>query len=191
MLALIWIVSHLGTAEVAAINVLMTINLTVLLPAFGVSLACTTLVGNALGRGDTEDAVRWGWNATLLTGLYGGTFGLLMLPFSWWVLGVFLTNPDTQALAWPPMILWALFLGIDIAGMVLMNALVGAGDTRRSMWISVLWQWVVFLPVAWLAGPVLGLGLLGVWAVMCAYRTGQALTAAHVWRSRKWTGITI
>jgi putative MATE family efflux protein len=191
MLALIWIVSRIGTAEVAAVNVLMTINLTALLPAFGVSLACTTLVGNALGRGDKVDAARWGWNAAVLTGVYGTLFGLLVLPFSWWVLGVFLTNPETQALAWPPMMLWALFLGLDIAGMVLMNALVGAGDTRRSMWISIVWQWAVFLPVAYLVGPVLGLGLLGVWAVMCTYRTGQAVHAGWVWRQRRWAEIVI
>ena len=28
------------------------------------------------------------------------------------------------------------------------HALIGAGDTRRSMWISVIWQWVFFLPLA-------------------------------------------
>jgi len=191
MLTLIWIVSHIGTAEVAALNVLMTINLTVILPAFGIALASTSLVGNALGRKDVEDAARWGWNAAVLTGIYGTVLGLLLIPVARPLLGVFLTNPETRDLAWHPMLLWALLIGPDTAGMVLMNALVGAGDTRRSMWISVVWQWVVFLPLAWLAGPVWGFGLLGVWVVLGGYRTGQAVSSALVWRSRKWAGIEI
>ena len=59
LVTLIWIVSQIGTAEIAVVNVLMTFHITAILPAFGVSLAATTLVGNALGRGDREDAALW------------------------------------------------------------------------------------------------------------------------------------
>ena len=77
------------------------------------------------------------------------------------------------------MILWALVIGFDTTGMVLMNALIGAGDTRRSMWISVIWQWAFFLPLALLVGPVLGYGLLGVWVVNGFYRSGQAISVCN------------
>ena len=90
---------------------------------------------------------------------------LVLIPLAEPILGVFLTNPETRQLAHLPMVLWALVIGFDTAGMVLMNALIGAGDTRRSMWISLIWQWAFFLPLAFLVGPVLGFGLLGVWIV--------------------------
>ena len=67
----------------------------------------------------------------------------------------------------------------------------GAGDTRRSMWISLLWQWAFFLPLAFLVGPVFGFGLLGVWIVNGIYRVGQALNCAHQWKSRKWARVQI
>ena len=75
--------------------------------------------------------------------------------------------------------------------MVLMNALIGAGDTRRSMWISVIWQWIFFLPLAYLVGPVLGFGLLGVWIVNGVYRAGQSVNCASQWAGRKWAHIEI
>jgi len=191
LVTLIWIVGRIGTAEVAAVNVLMTFHITAILPAFGVALAATTLVGNALGRGDAEDAVTWGWNCAALTFCYGVVMSALLIPLAEPILRVFLTNPETRQLAYLPMILWALMISFDTAGMVLMNALIGAGDTRRSMWISVLWQWAFFLPLAFLVGPVFGFGLVGVWLVNGLYRTGQAVSCASQWASGKWMHIKI
>jgi putative MATE family efflux protein len=191
LVALVWIVGQIGTAEVAAINVLMTFHITAILPAFGIALAATTLVGNALGRGDAEDAAKWGWNCSMLTFIYGVILSILLIPLARPILAVFLTNPETRQLAHLPMILWAMMIAFDTMGMVLMNALIGAGDTRRSMWISLLWQWAFFLPLAFLVGPVFGFGLLGVWIVNGIYRVGQALNCAHQWKSRKWARVQI
>lgn len=191
LVTLVWIVGRIGTAEVAAINILMTFHITAILPAFGIALAATTLVGNALGRGDPDDAAKWGWNCAVMTFIYGVILSLLLIPLAQPILAVFLTNPDTRQLAYLPMILWALMISFDTLGMVLMNALIGAGDTRRSMWISVIWQWLFFLPLAYLVGPALGYGLLGVWIVNGVYRVGQALSSAQLWKGRKWAQIEI
>ena len=191
LVTLTWIVSRIGTGEMAAINVLMTFHITAILPAFGIALAAMTLVGNALGRGDAEDAAAWGWNCAALTLIYGVIMSLLLVPLAEPILAVFLTNPETRELAHLPMVLWALMIGFDAAGMVLMNALIGAGDTRRSMWISLIWQWLFFLPLAFLVGPLLGFGLLGVWVVNSLYRVGQAVNCMLTWRGRKWAAIRI
>ncbi len=191
LVALMWIIGRIGTAEVAATNVLMTFHLTALLPSFGVALAATTLVGNALGRGEVEEAARWGWNAATLTLIYGVVLGLAVIPLAEPLLGFFLKNPATRDLAQLPLVLWALVIGFDAAGLVLLNGLIGAGDTRRSMWISIIAQWAFFLPLAWLAGPVLGFGLLGVWALNGVYRLGQAVVCAQQWVGRKWAHVQI
>ncbi|MBT8070814.1 MAG: MATE family efflux transporter [Gammaproteobacteria bacterium] len=191
LVTLMWIMSQIGTAEVAAVNVLMTFHITAILPAFGLALAATTMVGNALGRNDTEDASLWGWNAAVIALIYGVTLSLVLIPFADPLLGVFLTNPETRQLAYMPMIIWALVIGLETTGMVLMNALIGAGDTRRSMWISVIAQWVFFLPFAFLVGPLLGFGLLGVWIVNGIYRGGQAIVCIQQWAGRSWAGIKL
>lgn len=48
-----------------------------------------------------------------------------------------------------------------------------------------------FLPLAALVGPVLGGGLLAVWALQAVYRGGQALWFARVWRQGKWQSIKL
>ena len=191
LVTLVWIVGRIGTAEVAAINILMTFHITAMLPAFGIALASTTLVGNALGREDADDAAAWGWNCATLTFIYGAIMSLVLIPLADPILGVFLTNPQTRELAYLPMVLWALMISFDTAGMVLMNALIGAGDTRRAMWISLIWQWLFFLPLAFLVGPVLGFGLLGVWIINVVYRVGQSINCATQWSGRKWAHIRI
>jgi putative MATE family efflux protein len=191
LVTLVWIVGKIGTREVAAINVLMTFHITAILPAFGIALATTTLVGNALGRKDIEDAAQWGWNGAAMTFIYGLVLSLILIPLALPILGVFLTNTETRDLAHLPMILWAVMISFDTLGMVLMNALIGAGDTRRSMWISVIAQWAFFLPAAYLVGPVLGYGLLGVWIINGFYRVGQALVCAQQCQGRKWAQIEI
>jgi putative MATE family efflux protein len=191
LVTLMWIVSQIGTAEIAAVNVLMTFHITAILPAFGVALAATTMVGNALGRGDTEDAALWGWNAAAISLVYGVLLSLVLIPLADPILGVFLKNPETRQLAYWPMVMWAIVIGLETTGLVLMNAMIGAGDTRRSMWISVIAQWGFFLPFAFIVGSALGYGLLGVWIVNAIYRSGQAVACIQQWAGRHWVGIKL
>lgn len=191
LVVLVWIVGRIGTAEVAAMNVLMTFYITAMLPALGVALAAATLVGNALGRGDPDDAARWGWDAAALTFVYGLALTVMLIPFADPILGVFLTNEDTRRLAWLPMVIWATVIGFDAVAMVLQNALIGAGDTARSMWVTLIAQWLFFLPAAWIVGPVLGFGLLGVWLVNGLYRVAQSVIFMRTWNGRRWVGIDL
>lgn len=191
MMTLIVIFGLIGTAELAAANVLMTLGLVIILPAIGFGIATSTLVGNALGRKDVEDARRWGWNAALFTAAVAATMGLFIAVFGRPVLGVFLTDPEVVALAWPALIVSCVVIGVDAAGLVLLHALLGAGDTGRVMKISLIAQWAVFLPVAVLAGPVLGGGLLLVWVLQGLYRSGQTLWFAAAWKQGHWQHIKL
>ena len=186
MLALITIIGLIGTRELAAANVLLTLGLVIILPAIALGIATATMVGNAMGRGDLEDARRWGWNAAVFAGTLGTAMGLAVIVLGRPILGVFLTDPATLELAWWPLVISGLVIGIDTAGLTLMHALLGAGDTGRVMRISVTAQWCLFLPLAALTGPVLGFGLIGVWLLQAAYRTGQTAWFAIAWRQGHW-----
>ena len=191
MTTLIAIIGRVGTPELAAANVLLTLGLVAILPAIGLGIATSTLVGNALGRGQPDDARRWGWEAAMLTAILGASMGLLVIVFGRPVLGLFLTDPAVVSLALPALMVSGLVIGIDTAGLVLMHALLGAGDTGRVMKISLIAQWALFLPIATVVGPVLGGGLLLVWILQALYRSGQTLWFARAWHQGRWAEIRI
>lgn len=191
LVMLLYILGRIGTPEVAAGNVLMNIMLVSLLPAMGLGMATSTLVGNALGRKEPDDARRWGWNGAMVTAMYGAAVMVMLILFGHPFLSVFLTNPDTLELAYLPLMATAAIIAIDLMGMALMSALLGAGDTMTPLRISIIGQWLFFLPLAWLVGPTLGYGLLGVWLVQAVYRLAQALMFIFAWHRGEWEKIKI
>jgi multidrug resistance protein, MATE family len=186
-----WIIGQVGTREMAAATVILNLTLVALLPGLGLGLAAATLVGQALGRADPDDALRWGWDVSrvAIVGLF-----VLGLPGALWpevLLGAFIRDPETIAVASVPMRLVGIGMAIEGLGMVMMHALLGAGDTRRVMKIAVLAQWGAFLPLAYLAGPVLGFGLTFIWSMQVGYRAAMAGLFTLLWVRRDWARIAV
>jgi len=191
MTAFFWIIGRIGTAELAASNVLVQLLLVVILPGVGFGLAAASLVGQALGRGDTDDAVRWGWDVSRLAMVIVGVVALVGVVAPDVILGVFLHEEETIALARTPLRILGASMTFDTLGGVLLNALLGAGASRQVMVVSVSLQWGLFLPVAYYLGPVLGLGLTAVWAAQVGYRGLQTAVFVLIWRSRNWVDVSV
>ncbi len=191
MVALITIVGYIGTRELAAVHVLLTLGLLIVLPAIAMGMATSTMVGNALGRENVEDARLWGWNAMLYVGALGGLMGIGVIVFGKPILGIFLTDPATLEVAYWPMLITGVIIGVDTAGLAVMHALLGAGDTHKVMKISIVAQWLLFLPLAALVGPILGYGLIGVWILYAIYRAGQTVWFALAWKHGRWREIKL
>jgi MATE family multidrug resistance protein len=191
MTAFFWIIGRIGTPELAASNVLVQLLLVAILPGVGFGFAAASLVGQALGRDDRDDAVRWGWDVSRLAMVLVGGGALVGLVFPDLLLGLFLRDQHTIGLARFPLRLLGATMTIETLGGVLLNALLGAGASRLVMTVSVGMQWILFLPAAFVLGPVLGLGLSAVWTGQVAYRSVQALVFALIWRSRTWMDIEV
>lgn len=189
--AMFAILGRVGTAAAAAASVLTNIMLVAILPGIALGIVSASLVGQALGRKDTDDAYRWGWDVARVATVTMAALGLPMLVLPDLLLGIFIKDPHTAALARPALQVFGGTIAADAVGMVLMNALLGAGASQVVMTVSVGMQWVLFLPVAYLVGPVLGYGLLGIWIAQSTYRTVQAGIYAAVWRRRAWARIQI
>jgi Na+-driven multidrug efflux pump len=171
--------------------VLVQLLLVAILPGIGFGLAAASLVGQALGRGNREDAVTWGWDVTRLAMVVVGTGALVGVVAPDLLLRIFLHEENTIALARFPLRLLGATMVVETMGGVLMNALLGAGASRTVMFISVILQWGLFLPLAFLLGPVLGFGMSAVWAAQVGYRSLQGLVFASIWRSRSWTNVKV
>jgi len=191
MTVFLMLVARMGTPELAATKVIIDLMLVGILPGIGFGLAAASLAGQALGRDNAEDAKQWGWDVTKMAVLVVGALSIPAVLVPEWLLSGFIHEPSTLALAKTPLRLVAGFLFLDSVGMVLMNALIGAGDTKRVMFIGTSFQWLVFLPAVYVIGPVMGLGLVFVFAAQVIYRGFQSLTFALMWRGGRWQSIEI
>lgn len=191
MTALFAIIGRVGTAELAASNVLLNLLLVALLPSMGFGLASASLVGQALGRGDAADAARWAWDVARLAASIIGALSLLALIAPDPLLAAFLHDRETLELARTPLRLIALGMPVDTIGLVLMHSLMGAGDTRTVLVVSTGLQWLLLLPAVYVVGPVLGCGLLGIWAVQLGYRLIQAGVFTALWRRGAWARVEV
>ncbi|MCA9716814.1 MAG: hypothetical protein KC468_19230, partial [Myxococcales bacterium] len=189
--ALYWIIGHVGTDATGAANVLINVTMVAILPGLGLGLAAASLVGQALGKGDPEDARRWGWDVVKIGAVLMGLLGVPMLLIPDPILGIFLHEPEALALARLPLRLVGATIAVDAVGMILLNALMGAGDTRRVMLASVGLQWLLFLPAAYVLGPVLHLGLTEIWLANIAHRVLLALTMTLLWQRGRWQQIKL
>ncbi|MCP5017335.1 MAG: MATE family efflux transporter [Ketobacter sp.] len=188
---LFWIIARVGTPELAVGHVLITIILFLILPSMGLGMAATSLVSQALGRGDAEDAHRWGVNITLLGMVLLWVIALPLVVVPDLILSIFFHEPELIDLARAPLQITGLFIGLDACGIILSQALLGAGASSAVMKISIILQWAFFIPAAFIVGPVLGYGLLGIWLFQLIQRLLQAIIMARQWKSRTWATIKI
>jgi MATE family multidrug resistance protein len=191
LIAMFWIIGLAGTRATAAASVLVNIMLVAILPGVGMGLAAATLVGQALGRGDPDDAKAWGWDVSKLTMLLLGALGLIGMLLARPIIGIFLHNPETLELAVVPLKIFAAVIAFDGVGLVLMNALLGAGASRLTISVSVGLQWGLFLPVAYCLVIFGGFGLLEIWIANASYRLLQALIYVRIWQRGTWQNISV
>jgi putative MATE family efflux protein len=191
MTVFFWIIGKVGTAELAASTVLVHLLLVAILPGIGFGMASASLVGQALGRGEVDDARAWGWDVARIAVVLVGLMALFGLFFPSLMLGLFLHDPKTLTLAKLPLQIVAATMWWDTLGLVMMNSLLGAGDTQRVMTVSVSLQWGLFLPAAYLIGPILGFGMTGVWLAQVGYRALQSVAFVTIWRRGKWAEIEV
>jgi len=158
--------------------------------AFGTSTA--TLVSQSLGAGHPDKAARFGWVSVRLGLIIFGAVGLLE--------GVFLTEPllhfVTQSpavyeTALVPMRMMGLCTPLIAVGMILTQALFGAGNTRFVMLVELVLHFFCLVPLAWLFGITLNLGLPGIWTSAAVYVV--LLTGVMIWKFRRgdWKTIAI
>lgn len=176
------IIGPLGTAAVAAMNVVLSVMLLSILPAAGMGIGAATLVGMALGRGDPSDARRWGWETAWLGALAILAFSLVVIAVPRDMLGLFISDPATVDLATTPLRVMALGMSIDAFGRILGFALRGASATRLVTAVGFTLQWAMQLPLAWLVGVQFGLGLIGIAVSQLLIFATETTIVAMLWR---------
>lgn len=183
---LFMIIGLIGSDEQAIGHILISIALLLILPSVGLGIAATSLVSHSLGGKDPESAYRWGWEVVRLAMCLMLILGLPISIFAESILRIFTADEHLITLGTLPLQITGLSIIFEVTAMVLTQALLGAGASRKVLAINFVMQWCFLLPLAYLIGPHLGYGLLGIWFVQSAQRISSSALYASLWHRRNW-----
>lgn len=181
------IYARVGTDAIAAINIVGAIDQLAFVAFIGLGNATAILVGNLIGKGDKEEAVRYAGRSLGLQIVAGVVIGLLVYLFADGIFSLYKVSPGVIESARSLLLIMAAAIWLRAANMVMIVGILRAGgDTRFSLALDGMVIWVVGVPLAAFAAFILH------WPVELVYL--MALTEEvtkfifSLWRffSRKW-----
>ncbi len=194
----IFMIGRLGPVPLAASNIVLSINHISFLPMIGMSIAVSTLVGQAMGARDVALARRAASNALHLTMGYMGLMALVMVTLPGPLMAIFRTHGIAEA-DWGPilelgrvlLVFVALFTLLDAMAITFSGALKGAGDIRYIMWLMAAASAGAMVLPLYVGIERLGLGLYFAWVCISVYATTLGLCMMLRWRGKAWQEIEV
>ncbi len=180
------IIAEYGSAAVAGYTIAIRVIIFTIMPAWGMSNAAATLVGQNLGAGRPDRAERSTWiciryNVAFMIGV-----AVLFLAFAPAILGVFSDDPAVVDYGVACLRILSYGYAFYGLGMVAMQALNGAGDTYTPSWINFFCFWMFQIPLAWWLAGGAGLGPTGAFIAIPLAETALALAALWAFMRGGW-----
>jgi putative MATE family efflux protein len=180
------IVALYGSTAVAAYTIGLRMFEFIWLPSWGLGNAAATLVGQNLGANKPERAEESTWRAARFNLVFMVAIGVLLVALAPGIAGLF--SDDPEVLRYGTACLRILAVGIPMyaVGMIITQALNGAGDTVTPTLINFVCFWVLQIPLAyWLATEV-SLGPNGVFIAIVVSESLVTILSVIVFRSGRW-----
>ncbi len=182
----ILLIVYLGTVAYASHEIALAVESLSFMPGFGVAIAATALVGQAIGARDPLTAQKMARGSLELAILLMGLLGIVFFCFPQTIARIFTNDPELIALA-GNLVRIAAFEQLTIAiGMTLAGILKGAGDTRTPLYITTLAIWVFRIPAMYLLIRVLGFSIAWIWVVFVFDWLLRSLAFIIVYRRKGW-----
>jgi len=185
-IGLVRVLSVFGSSVLAGYTIGLRVIIFALLPSWGLSNAAATLVGQNLGAKKPDRAEQSVWMASKYNMWVLGGIGVLFVAFAGPIIRFFTDDPTI--VPWGVSCLRIVSLGFVFYayGMVLTNAINGAGDTWTPTWLNTFCFWIWEVPLAWALSRFTDLGPRGVFAAITIAFSTLALASAWVFRRGAW-----
>jgi putative MATE family efflux protein len=180
------VVAALGTVALAANAMAMRLESVALNVGFGFTVASTTLVGQAVGRRDYEEAEKKANITAQLSVSTMAAMGVILFIVRRQVLEIFNPEPEVYSLALACLIIAAFELVPLGFIFTYAGGLRGAGDTRSPMIVALVGTFLFRLPLVYLLAIPFGLGLRGVWYGTLLDWIGRAVVIYAIFRRGGW-----
>ncbi len=194
----ILLIGRLGTTELAASNLVFSLDHFAFMPMVGLHIAIETLVGQALGAGDpgrAEEVTRSALHLALAWALsLAAVFLLVPEP----LVAAFRPADMTPAQYAPVMTMGSLLLVVvafytlfDGVALVHFGALKGAGDTGFVMLCQSVCSLLLQVLPVWLLVEVLGWGVYWCWGTLAVSLAVLALAARLRYAGGRWKAMSV
>ncbi|MBI2812093.1 MAG: MATE family efflux transporter [Candidatus Melainabacteria bacterium] len=189
VLGLFFVLSNVvyPTAALAAWTIGMRIEGLLFMPEMALSMAVSSIVGQNLGAGRHDRAFSAGWAVSGIAACSMGTVAVGIFVFAH-QLALMMCAHDPATIECTTSYLQINAVGAvgQAINSVLSGALQGAGDTKVTMWISIVSHWTIKLPLAWILSVCMGMGANSVWVAMAASATISAIAVAVRFQTGGW-----
>ncbi len=183
---LVRIIAVSGPDAIAGYTIAIRIIIFLILPAWGLSNAAATLVGQNLGAKQPDRAEKSVWITGYVNMAFMGTMGVLLSVFPEFFIRLFISESlviENGITALRIISFGFLFYAL---GMVLVQAFNGSGDTMTPTKLNLICFWMFEIPLAYLLAINMNMELTGASiAIVCA-ETMLALVALYLFRKGKW-----
>jgi putative MATE family efflux protein len=185
------LVSTFGSDAVAGYTIAIRVLIFTILPSWGLANAAATLVGQNLGAGHPDRAEISAWRAAVGNMVFLVLVGIGFYSFAPEIIGLFDKHPPVVAVAVQCLKIFCLGYVAFAYGMVLTQALNGAGDTRTPTLMNIICFWVIEIPLAYLLAQSLNWGPQGVFWSVAISETLLAIMAILVFRRGRWKTVSV
>ena len=188
---LVRITAEFGAEALAGYTIAMRVVVFALLPAWGLSNAAATLVGQGLGAGDPDRAERATWIAGKMNFYFLGAVGILFFLFAPAIVSLFggTTEASDHAIACLQIVSAGFFF--YAYGLVLTAAFNGAGDVWTPTIINFFCFWLWQIPLAWALAFPGGLGADGVFIAITVSFSTLAVVSGIWFKRGKWKEVDV
>ncbi|MCL1634282.1 MATE family efflux transporter [Luteimonas sp. SX5] len=185
------ILAGIGSEAVAGATIAIRIMMFTLMPAWGMSNAAATLVGQNLGAGQPDRAEASVWHIGWYNMAFTVVISVLFFFFHEQLMGIFTDDAAVIAVGgeWLRILSYSFF----VYGwwMVAVQAFNGAGDTVTPTKINIVFFWLIQIPLSYALAISLGWQQTGVfWAVFVS-ETSVGLFTLWLFSRGKWKGAKV
>lgn len=180
------ILASVSTEAVAGATITLRIMMFTLMPAWGMSNAAATLVGQNLGAGEPERAEAAVWRIGWMNMAFTLAVSVVFFFLHDELVALFSDDPQVIVIGgeWLAILAYSYF----VYGwwMVSVQAFNGAGDTMTPTWINLVFFWLIQIPLAWALALPLGWAHSGVfWGVFIS-ETAVGLFTLWLFSRGRW-----
>jgi putative MATE family efflux protein len=185
-IGLVRIVSLFGAAAVAGYTVAIRVVIFFILPAWGLSNAAATLVGQYLGAGHPQRAEQAVWRTGLYNMLFLGVLGVIFFVYATPVVGLFVDDPAVVAIGARALRTFACGNIAYAWVMVTLQAFNGAGDTVTPTVVNFFGFWVLEIPLAWWLATRVHLRAEGAFLSVVIAECSIAVASLILFKQGRW-----